>query len=315
MSNYENQNLKEMPSKNEPIDQVQKLKFEVDQNLFLFKSNFIKVRKGIDVHFVDEGKGPVILVLHGNPTWSFLYRKMIAELKDSFRVIAPDYPGFGLSPTPKDYDFLPSNQSAVIDEFITQLNLKDIIIVMQDWGGPIGLNIGINKLELIKALVIGNTCAWPLKRPSQKLFSQVMGGVIGRAMAKYFNGVWHSFMKLGFINKPTKDELRMYKAPFIDGNNYKQTAIFPKELNNSKEFLSKVDNGLHKLKEKPVLFTWGNRDFAFQRPALNIFQSIFKNHQTKMLEASHFWQDEQGVVASKYIKEWALINKWIPFKK
>ena len=85
--------------------------FKIDQELYPFKSNYIEVRKGINIHYVDEGKGPVILMLHGNPTWSFLYRKMIKELKDEFRVIAPDYPGFGLSPTPFNYDFLPSTHS------------------------------------------------------------------------------------------------------------------------------------------------------------------------------------------------------------
>lgn len=292
-----------------------KTKFEVDKDLFPFDNNYLELKNNTNIHYIDEGKGPVILLLHGNPTWSFLYRKMICELKDSFRVIAPDYPGFGLSPTPMDYDFLPSTHSAVLDEFITLLNLKDIIIVMQDWGGPIGLNIAINKPEIIKGLVLGNTWGWPLKRPGQKIFSLIMGGTIGRVMAKSFNGVWHTFMKLGFINKPTKKELRMYEAPFVNGNNYKQTVIFPKELSNSKEFLLKIENGLHIIKEKPVLFTWGSRDFAFQQPELNIFQSVFKNHQTKMLEASHFWQDEQGVDASKFIKEWAFTHQWISSNK
>ncbi len=111
------------------------VKFEVDQSLYPFKSNFIQVKKGVTIHYVDEGTGPVILMLHGNPTWSFLYRKMIAELKGDFRVIAPDYPGFGLSPTPPNYDFLPSTHSDLVDAFIDQLELKDIILVMQDWGG------------------------------------------------------------------------------------------------------------------------------------------------------------------------------------
>lgn len=290
-------------------------KFKIDKSLFPFKNNYIKLKNNINIHYIDEGKGATILLLHGNPTWSFLYRKMITELKGSFRVIAPDYPGFGLSPTPKNFDFSPSTQSDIIDEFIIKLNLNDIIIVMQDWGGPIGLNIAINKPELIKGLVLGNTWAWPLKRPGQKIFSKVMGGVLGRAIAKSFNGVWHVFMTLGFINKPTKEEMKMYKAPFINGNDYKQTAIFPKELYNSKAFLSKIENGLHGLEEKPVLFTWGSRDFAFQKPELKIFQSIFKNHQTKMLEASHFWQDEQGIVASKHIKDWAQSNQWINSNK
>lgn len=291
-----------------------KQKFDVDKNLFPFKNNYVHLSNDMNIHYIDEGKGPTIILLHGNPSWSFLYRKMISELKDSFRVIAPDYPGFGLSPTPPKYDFLPSTQSKVMEEFISHLNLKDFIIVMQDWGGPIGLNIAINQPERIKGLVLGNTWAWPLKRPGQKLFSLLMGGVIGRNMAKSFNGVWHAFMKLGFINKPTKAELDMYEAPFKNGTNYKQTSIFPKELRNSKVFLSNIESKLHKLEKKPVLFTWGSHDFAFQKPELNKFQSIFKNHQTKMLEASHFWQDEQGVLASKYIIDWAMNNQWIPSK-
>lgn len=288
--------------------------FKIDQGLYPFKSHYLEVRKGIKIHYVDEGKGPVILMLHGNPTWSFVYRKMITELKDKFRVIAPDFPGFGLSPTPLNYDFLPSTHSQITAEFINLLDLKDIILVMQDWGGPIGLNIATNNPELIKGMVIGNTWAWPLKRFGQKMFSHIMGGFIGRWMAKSFNGVWHVFMKKGFVKPPSSRELAMYKAPFENGINFKQTAIFPKELYNSKKFLSKIESSLYILKDKPVLFTWGAHDFAFQKPELKIFQSIFKNHQVQLLDASHFWQDEQGELASKYLKNWASKNEWINLK-
>ncbi|EAR00048.1 alpha/beta fold hydrolase [Maribacter sp. HTCC2170] len=280
-------------------------KFKIDEQLYPFKSNYIKINNEIKVHYVDEGEGPVILMLHGNPTWSFLYRKMINELKDEYRVIAPDYPGFGLSPTPLKYDFLPSTHSQIIEEFINLLDLKEIILVMQDWGGPIGLNIAINNPELVRGMVLGNTWAWPLKRFGQKMFSHIMGGYIGRWMAHSFNGVWHVFMKKGFVKSPSNRELAMYKAPFENSENSKQTAIFPKELYNSKSFLAKIESSLNILKEKPVLFTWGKHDFAFQKPELSIFQSIFKNHEVKMLDASHFWQDEQGELASKYIKNWA----------
>jgi len=297
--------------KNNIEKQINMEKFKIDEQLYPFKSNYIKISNEIKVHYVDEGEGPVILMLHGNPTWSFLYRKMISELKDEYRVIAPDYPGFGLSPTPLKYDFLPSTQSQIIEEFINLLDLKDIILVMQDWGGPIGLNIAINNPELVRGMVLGNTWAWPLKRFGQKMFSHIMGGFIGRWMARSFNGVWHVFMKKGFVKPPSNRELAMYKAPFKNGENSKQTAIFPKELYNSKSFLAKIESSLNILKEKPVLFTWGKRDFAFQRPELRIFQSIFKNHEVKMLDASHFWQDEQGELASKYIKNWASKNQWI----
>ena len=303
--------VKETLSKRQEDVQSHKLKFEVDKKLFPFKNNFITVKKGIDVHYIDEGNGPVILMLHGNPTWSFLYRKMIATLKDDFRLIAPDYPGFGLSPTPTDYDFLPTTQSDIIELFIHKLELKDIIIVMQDWGGPIGLNFATKYPNLIKGMVIGNTWAWPLKRVGQKIFSLVLGGFFGRWMARSFNGVWQVFMKKGFIKGPTKEELLMYKAPFLEGENYKQTAVFPRELSNSSSFLSKIESSLYKLKEKPVLFSWGNKDFAFQQPELNIFKSLFPNHQVKHLNASHFWQDEKGELAAQYIKEWAMKQGWI----
>ena len=291
-----------------------KLKFEVDKSLFPFKNNFLKLSNGIDIHYIDEGEGPVIVMLHGNPSWSFLYRKMIIELKNDFRVIAPDYPGFGLSPTPSNYDFLPSTHSAVIEEFINKLQLKKIILVMQDWGGPIGLNSAVKNPDLIRGMVMGNTWAWPLKRPGQKLFSHIMGGFIGRWMAKNFNGVWRVFMRKGFVKSPSKRELMMYKAPFKKGRNHKQTAIFPKELYHSKAFLSQIESSLYTLKSKPVLFTWGDSDFAFQEPELRQFQSIFPNHQVKTLKASHFWQDEKGELAAEYLKKWALKNGWIKTK-
>ena len=306
---------KEVPYASRKISQSKTLKFEIDKSLFPFKSNFLKVKKGIEVHYIDEGKGPVILMLHGNPTWSFLYRKMITELKDDFRLIAPDYPGFGLSPTPEEYDFLPSTQSDIVELFVHKLGLKDIIIIMQDWGGPIGLNIAIKNPHLIRGLVIGNTWAWPLKRVGQKIFSLIMGGIIGRWMARSFNGVWHVFMKKGFVITPSKKELVMYKAPFKDGKNYKQTAIFPHELYHSSDFLKRIESSLHKIKEKPVLFTWGNKDFAFQQPELELFKSFFPNHLVKFLDASHFWQDEKGELAAKHIKKWAMEQDWITKNK
>ena len=76
------------------------LKFEVDRELFHFESRFLELENGIRVHYVDEGKGPTILMLHGNPSWSFLYRKIILALRNSYRCIALDYPGFGLTEAP-----------------------------------------------------------------------------------------------------------------------------------------------------------------------------------------------------------------------
>ncbi|VAW78065.1 Haloalkane dehalogenase 2 [hydrothermal vent metagenome] len=260
---------------------------------------------GSEVHYVDEGVGQVILMLHGNPTWSFLYRKMIMSLKNNTRCIAPDYPGFGLSLAPSGYDYFPTSHADVICEFIEKLQLNNIIIVMQDWGGPIGLKIAETFPERVSGLVIGNTWAWPLKgNPKFEVFSWLMGGPIGRWMALSFNGVWRFFMQKGFIKKLGRKELAMYEAPFIDKTNRLPTSIFPRQLVKAYEFEEAVELGLQVLRDKPVLLLWGNKDFAFKKYELERFKATFPNHCYHSLDAGHFWQDEKGELASTYINDW-----------
>src|SRR5829696_4043934 len=91
---------------------------------------------GARVHYVDEGSGPPLLMLHGNPTWSFLYRDVIAGLRDQFRCIAPDLPGFGFSTAAAGFGFRPFEHSQVIERFIEALGLRDITLMVHDWGGP-----------------------------------------------------------------------------------------------------------------------------------------------------------------------------------
>jgi len=281
------------------------MKFTIDKELYPFKNNFMKTSDGSEVHYVDEGVGQIILMLHGNPTWSFLYRKMIMALKGHFRCIAPDYPGFGLSLAPSGYDYLPASHADVVCEFIETLKLNNFILVMQDWGGPIGLKIAETFPERVSGMVIGNSWAWPLKGNLRfEVFSWLMGGPIGRWMAFSFNGVWRFFMKEGFIQKPGKKEMAMYEAPFIDKANRIQTSIFPRQLVKAYKFEKAVELGLQALREKPVLLLWGNKDFAFKQSELERFKAIFPDHSYHALAASHFWQDEQGELASSYINDW-----------
>ena len=288
------------------------MKFEVDSELFPFEHYFLTSDTGAEVHYVDEGQGVVVLMLHGNPTWSFLYRKMIMRMSKHFRCIAVDYPGFGLSTAPAGYDFLPGTHTAVLADFVEKLDLRDFILVMQDWGGPIGLAVAELFPERVRGMVVGNTWAWPLKGMRRfEIFSWFMGGPIGRWMARSFNGVWRVFMREGFVNRPSDREMAMYEAPFRDKVNRIQTAIFPRQLVKASEFESKVEAGLERLADKPALFLWGKRDFAFKEPELERFKSYFPNHVHHSLEASHFWQDDQGEVASDYIIDWARQKTWL----
>ncbi len=284
---------------------VKPLKFEVDKGLYPFEHRFLDLGNGIDMHYVDEGSGETLLMLHGNPSWSFLYRKMILRLRDTFRCIAPDYPGFGLTEAPPGYQFTPGEHSEGIERFVDRLGLKDVTLIVQDWGGPVGLGLAVRRPELVKRLVIGNTWGWPLVGERRmEVFSWIMGGPIGRTMAYLFNGVARFFFMEGLIRRPNRDVMRMYLAPFANRKNRKQTSISPRLLITAADYLRDVEAGLDRIKEKPVLFSWGTKDFAFRDAERLRFAKTFLNHTTVLLNASHFWQEDASDVASEAILEW-----------
>ena len=147
-------------------------------HLYPFESRYADV-DGARVHYVDEGTGPPLLMLHGNPTWSFLYRDLIKGLRDRFRCIAPDHPGFGISEASPGYGFTPAEHASVLEGLVEQLGLTGVILMVQDWGGPIGFAVATRKPDRFAAFVIGNTWAWPKSDPGTQLFSRLLGGPIG----------------------------------------------------------------------------------------------------------------------------------------
>jgi haloalkane dehalogenase len=110
----------------------------LDRGEYPFRSRYVKTQYG-DIHYVDEGAGKVVLFVHGNPTWSFMYRHLIQGLSEHYRCVAPDHIGFGLSDKPRDAAYLPQFHAENLTAFIETLGLKDITLVIHDWGGPIGM--------------------------------------------------------------------------------------------------------------------------------------------------------------------------------
>ncbi len=283
--------------------------FKVNKALFPYPAHYLELDNGARIHYVDEGKGPTLLLLHGNPTWSFLYRHIINELTGEFRLIAPDYPGFGLSSAPQNYSFSAAEQARAISELVQKLDLQDTTIMVQDWGGPIGFDVALNNPKRIKGFVIGNTWAWPLERNGQKAFSTLMGGWPGQLMSWCCNGIVRFFMSRGMLKTLKEDELAMYLAPFKDRSKRAQTHIFPAQLWDAKKFLANVSQNLHTLSDRPALLVWGKQDFAFQEPERSHFESIFQNHKTVLLEnAGHFIQEDAPKEIASAIRSWFKIN-------
>lgn len=280
-------------------------KFLTDPALFPYTPHYLKMNNGARVHYVDEGDGPVLLLLHGNPTWSFLYRHLIAELRSDFRVVAPDYPGFGLSTAPREYGFTPAEHAASMMEFVERLDLHGVTLMMQDWGGPIGFAIAERQPERVDGFVIGNTWAWPLERTGHKAFSTLMGGWPGQFAAWCCNGVVRFFLSQGMERDLSEAELAMYLAPFAERAMRTPTHVFPAQLWEADTFLQTVYDGLLELSERPALIVWGLKDFAFQEPERTRFESLFPKHSTVLLEnAGHFIQEDAPEAIAAAIRAW-----------
>lgn len=291
------------------------LRFEIDRELYPFESRWIRLKNGSVIHYLDEGQGPVLLLLHGNPTWSFLYRNIIKGLKDRYRCIAPDYPGFGHSRAVSGFGFTAAEQAGVIAEFVETLDLENITIMMQDWGGPIGFSVALRHPQRIHGFIIGNTWAWPLMRFGQHMFSRLMGGPVGRMMAYCCNGIVRTFFTMGVVNKVDKRVLEMYLAPFSQRAKRQPTHIFPKQLRAAEAFLSDIHQRLSLLSNKPALILWGEKDFAFQESERTRFENLFPNHDTVLLaDTGHFIQEDQPEKIITAINSWFKKNQHVDLK-
>lgn len=158
----------------------------VDDDVFPFESHFVELDGNV-VHYIDEGSGPTLLMAHGNPTWSLLYRDVVLALRDRFRCVALDYPGFGLSVAAPGYRYLPEDHAAVVVAFLDRLELTGATLVAHDWGGPIGLFAVEQRLDRFERLVLTNTWAWPLNGDLQvELASRLMGGPVRPVLTNVF---------------------------------------------------------------------------------------------------------------------------------
>ena len=276
------------------------------ESLFPFESRFVEVGDA-RLHYIDEGTGPVLLFLHGNPTYSFGYRNVIKSLRDRFRCIAVDYPGFGLSQAPEGYEFTPQEHATVLEGFIEKLDLTDVTMMVKDWGGPIGLQVAVRRPERFRAFIIGNSWAWPLNDQLRLvIFSTVMGGPVGRFLIAYFNIFVNIVIPwLTHRVKLGREVMRAYRGPFPTPKSRRPIFIFPKDILRARPFLANLENRLACLRNRPVLFVWGDEDFAFTENERKRFAGHFPDHKTVILKgASHYILEDAPDEIADAIRAW-----------
>ncbi|WP_433628790.1 alpha/beta fold hydrolase [Nocardia sp. CA-120079] len=277
----------------------------IPADLYPFADHFDEI-DGSRVHYVDEGSGPPLIMLHGNPTWSFLYRDVIIGLRDRFRCIAVDYPGFGLSQAAPGYGFSPAEHAHVVEQLLTRLDLRDATLLVQDWGGPIGFAVATRHPDRFAAFVIGNTWAWPKSDPGTQAFSRFLGGPIGGWLILHRNFFVERIIPAGVRRKKLSPAVMdAYRGPFPTPESRKPVHVFPREILGSATFLAEVEQGLEAVRDRPALLVWGTKDVAFRAPERRRWQQLFADHRTVLLDgAGHYIQEDAADEIVAAVIEW-----------
>ncbi len=266
--------------------------FRPDRRLFPFDSKWYESRVG-PVHYVDEGSGPPILFLHGNPTWSFLYRGIIIRLKKRFRCIAVDYPGFGLSVRPEDYDYTPADHAGVVAALVRHLDLRDLTIMGHEWGGPIGMRVAVDEAPRMRALVMGNTWYWPLDAWYIKTFAYVMASAPMQTQILRHNFYVEKVMPAAVKHPFAEEVLHHYREALPTPKSRVGVAELPRQLMEAALWLGDLaDDVRDKLSAVPVLLTWGIDDVAFPRHFMERFREDFDDVTIRRVDAKHYIQED-----------------------
>lgn len=234
------------------------------------------------MHYVDEGDGEVLLFLHGNPSWSFEYRRLIRHLSATHRCIAIDHLGFGLSDKPADASYLPQFHGRNLTRFIGELGLTDVTLVVHDWGGPIGMSYAMQHPGNVRRIIACNSWFFSVcDQTVLRLFSRTIGGPLGRWLIRRFNLFARVLMPASFGDKRrlTPEIRRQFTAPFPTPASRKSTWVFPYAIIGESAWLETLWEQRAQLSHVPVLLLWGMKDPAFA-PLLPRWEQAFPNHQT-----------------------------------
>jgi haloalkane dehalogenase len=277
--------------------------FQPDPRLFPFESRWFDSPKG-RIHYLDEGEGPPILFLHGNPTWSFLYRGIVIRLRKRFRCIAPDYPGFGLSEHPADSRYTPAEQSKVVRALVQGLDLQGLTIMGHDWGGPIGMRVALDEVERMRSLIMANTWYWPTEALHLRAFSWVMSTGYMQGLVHRKNILVDRAIPLGVKHPLAPEVFEHYRGPFPTVDSRAGVAEFVRQLTLSANWLEEIEAEVRTtLGHLPLLLTWGIEDLAYTPAFMDIFMKDFADVRVVRLDAKHLIQEDTPGEVSAAIQE------------
>ena len=249
------------------------------------------------LHYIDEGEGPVLLMVHGNPTWSFYWRDLVLALRDRYRVIAVDHIGCGLSdkPSPADYSYRLAQRVADLRQFIETLDLRAITLVAHDWGGGIGMGAAVAVPERFARFVLMNTAAFQAERcPWQIRMCHIP--ILGQAAIQGLNLFVRAATRMTVEkhDRMTPAVRAGYLAPYDSWAHraavYRFVCDIPLNASHpSHQTLVEIERGLAQFRQRPVCLIWGMRDWCFSPWFIERFLDFFPQADVhRLADAGHY---------------------------
>ena len=269
----------------------------LDRSLYPFASHWLDLPDG-RLHYVDHGSGPPVLLVHGTPTWSFLYREWISKFAKSHRLIAFDNLGFGLSATPAEAGYRPADHARRLAQAIDRLGLERFSLVVHDFGGPIGLSYALDHAEKIERLVIANSWMWTLAdQAANRVAGRIFGSGFGRLVYTRFNFSPKLLLPSAFGDKRklTPAIHQHYLGPFGSPAERIPLWALAREILGSSDWYESLWEKRARIADLPTLLLWGMRDPLFSSKFADRWQSLFTQATLHRLDGvGHFVPEEAG---------------------
>lgn len=256
-----------------------------------FTSHYLTLSHG-RLHYLDEGQGETVVLVHGNPTWSYYYRNLVRKLSCHYRVVVPDHLGCGLSDKPDDYDYNLENHIGNLLALLEHLNIRQTSMVVHDWGGPIGLGAAADEGIELDKLAILNTAAFRSTRIPLRI-RICRWPVIGKLLVQGLNVFAGAAIFMAVTKRMNRETARGYLYPYGKWSHRRAIYEFVRDIplhpsHRSYATLVRIEKSLEQIHEKkiPVAIFWGGKDFCFD----DYYFDHWKNH----LPLAHY----------RYFEEW-----------
>jgi len=261
---------------------------------------------GIRMHYVDEGEGSPVLLLHGEPTWTYLYRKVIPQIAPVARCVAPDYFGFGRSDKPVERDWYSyDTHTASLERFVDELDLRDATVVMQDWGGPLGMRLAVERPDRIARLVVLNTGIFSGRPPSDTWLR--FRDLVRRTGTEFQPG---QLIRITCRTELPDDIVAAYDAPFPTPESKTGVLMFPEQVptepdHPSAKTMLEVREKLRSW-DRPALVFFSDSDPIFSPRVAERLAELIPGAelQEPVAGAGHFLQEDAGEEVGQRIAAW-----------